>query len=265
MAVQPSGVDDPLKHLSADDYGLLATFLVLIRDNYRKADKASYFLERRAGVVNTCSMTNLRDVLSHLATFLDPKTPAYKRVAQLASAEEHLRRAILEPYEIGLATLTEKFTPDYNRYREELLPMKDSIDGFATAPNRVHVDSRLEEINGLALKGKQSKGRNMWDDEWEDGVSALAEAYDKLFALHAEIEEWLFKHKQHRESQRQTQIGNRGMTLTVRGIVLTVVFGVIALIVTFVAGAYFAPRPEKSHVPGVSIPAPKTSATPSSH
>ena len=37
-------------------------FLALVRDNYKKADKAAYFLERQAGVVNTCSMTNLRDV-----------------------------------------------------------------------------------------------------------------------------------------------------------------------------------------------------------
>jgi hypothetical protein len=54
--------EDPLGHLSSDERALVMAFLALVRDNYKKADKAAYFLERQAGVVNTCSMTNLRDV-----------------------------------------------------------------------------------------------------------------------------------------------------------------------------------------------------------
>ncbi len=240
MAVLPSpqGPYDPLAHLSPDNHELLVRFLVLVRDNYKKADKASYFLERRAGVVNTCSMTNLRDVLSHLATFLDPATPAHKREAQLASAEEHLRRAILEPYEIGLATLTEKFKLNYDTYRETLLPVKHSISGFDLAPNRVSVDSRLAEIDLLAMRGKQAKGRNIWDDEWEDGVAALAEAYDKLFALHAEIEDWLYKHNQHRDSKRHIKLGVWGIVWAIIGIAASIA-------AAFWAGAYFAPKPER--------------------
>jgi hypothetical protein len=234
MAVQPSP-QDPLAHLSLEERGLLVRFLILIRDNYKKADKASYFLERRAGVVNTCAMTNLRDVLSHLATFLDVATPAHKREAQLASAEEHLRRAILEPYEIGLATLTEKFTARYEEYRETLLPIKESVVGFASAPNRVRVDGRIEEINALALKGKLAKGRNVWDEEWEDGIAALADAYDRLFALHAEIEDWLFKHSQHRSSRIQIGLGRWGIFWTILALIL-------ALAATYLIGRYFAPR-----------------------
>jgi hypothetical protein len=236
MSVLPSpqGSQDPLAHLSPQEQNLLAGFLLLVRDNYKKADKASYFLERRAGVVNTCAMTNLRDVLSHLATFLDVTTPAHKREAQLASAEEHLRRAILEPYEIGLATLTEKFTSNYDRYRETLLPVKDVIVGFGGAPNRLLVDSRVEEVNALALKGKQAKGRNIWDDDWEDGVASFADAYEKLFALHAEIEDWLFKHNQYQSSKVQIKLGRWGIFWTLLAFLLT-------LIATYLVGRYFAP------------------------
>jgi hypothetical protein len=126
----PGSPQDPLSHLTPDERDLVLRFLALIRDSYKKAEKAAYFLERRAGVLNTCGMTNLRDVLSHLATLLDPATPARKRADQLASAEEHLRRAIIEPYEIGLASLTEKFTQDYETYRKDVLPVKDVLDGF---------------------------------------------------------------------------------------------------------------------------------------
>jgi hypothetical protein len=200
--------EDPLAHLSNEERALVMAFLALVRDNY----KAAYFLERQAGVVNTCSMTNLRDVLSHLATLLDPNTPPRKRASQLASAEEHLRRAILEPYEIGLANLTEKFEATYEIYRRKILARSLS-PGFAAAPNRVHVEGRLAEINLLALQGKQAKGRNMWDGEWEDGVAAFAESFNKLAALHSEIEDWVFK-------KRHIGLGRWGIAWTIVGLLL---------------------------------------------
>ncbi|HTS78571.1 MAG TPA: hypothetical protein VMG40_20340, partial [Bryobacteraceae bacterium] len=114
---------DPLDHLSPEEKEIFLRFLLLIRDNYRKADKAAHFLERRANIVNTSSMANLRDVLSHMATLLDPRTPPDRRRDQLASAEEHLRRAIIEPYEIGLGDLTQKWVPVYDSYRGTVLSL----------------------------------------------------------------------------------------------------------------------------------------------
>jgi hypothetical protein len=95
-----TGMEDPLASFEDVHRELICRFLSLVRDNYAKADKASYFLERRAGVSNACAITNLRDVLSHLATLLDPTTPPDKRADQLSNGEEHLRRAIIEPYEM---------------------------------------------------------------------------------------------------------------------------------------------------------------------
>jgi hypothetical protein len=148
-------------------------------------------------------MANLRDVLSHLATLLDPSTPADKRGDQLASAEEHLRRAIIEPYEIALGALNEKFIPTYDSYREKLIPIRGLTEGFRTAPARLDIENRLKDIDELAEKGKQAKARNRWDEEWEVGVAALIDAYNRQSDLHNEIEEWVFKHHQHLASQEQ--------------------------------------------------------------
>jgi hypothetical protein len=217
----PGSQQDPLGHLSSDERESFLRFLVLIRENYKKADKAAYFLERRAGVTNTCAITNLRDVLSHMATLLDPATPPSRRTEQIANAEEHLRRAILEPYEIGLGELTSKFLKVYEKYRERLLPVKEVVDGFDSAPNRVHVESRLAEIYELAETGKLAKGRNLWDDQWEEGVAALAEAYDKLSELHNEIDDWVLKHSQHSASGLQVLLGRWGIVLCIVGIVVS--------------------------------------------
>ena len=50
---------------------LTERFLLMIRDAYPKAELATCFLEERAGINNVPHMANVRDVLSHLATFLD--------------------------------------------------------------------------------------------------------------------------------------------------------------------------------------------------
>jgi len=72
-------------------------------------------------------ITNLRDVLSHLSTFLSPGKSSEQRQAQLNTAEEHLRRSIIEPYETALNELTAQFAELYERYRQAVLPGQKPI------------------------------------------------------------------------------------------------------------------------------------------
>jgi hypothetical protein len=214
---------DPLGHLTQEDRALLFRFLGLIRDNYKKADKSAHFLERKAGVTNTCGITNLRDVLSHFATLLDPHTPQAKRRDQIANAEEHLRRAIIEPYEIGLASLTDKFKPTYETYREKVIPIRNT-DGFRTAPGRSQIDGRLADIDESAEKGKSAKGKNLWDDDWEDGVAGLIDAFDQLTDLHNEIEDWIFKYRQDHQGHHSVRMHYIAIVV---GIVVSIVVGIV--------------------------------------
>ena len=229
--------EEPLSHMNEDERELLMRFLVLIRDNYRKADKATFFMERRAGVMNPCAIYNLRDVLSHFATFLDPKTPPEDRPDQLASAEEHLRRAIIEPYEIGLASLIERLEPLYQNYKARLVPVKDRHIALSTAPNQVQMDKALGEVNDLVQKGKNAKANNRWDAEWEAGVKALPEAYEMLASLHSEMEsKWYIFEQIERDSARDLERAkqNKKQTaLTVWGIVATILVGALAIAVTY--------------------------------
>jgi len=222
VSMSTPGQDGPLQHLSPEEKEIFFRFLILVRDNYRKADKAAHFLERRANVVNTASMANLRDVLSHMATLLDPRTPAARRSDQLASAEEHLRRAILEPYEIGLGDLTQRFGPIYDTYRGRVIALRET-EGFRTAPSRTEIENRLRDVDDLAERGKHAKGRNLWDEEWEDGVKALIEAFDQLSDLHREIEEWVFKSNQQQTSSHHTKLHRWGITWGIIGIVVGII------------------------------------------
>jgi hypothetical protein len=268
----PGKPGDPLDHLSREEADLFVRFLVLIRDNYKKADKAAHFLERKAGITNTCSMANLRDVLSHMATLLDPATPPEHRADQLASAEEHLRRAIIEPYEIALAALTEKFGPTYDGYREKLIPIRESTEGFRTSPNRHDIDNRLQEIDELAEKAKHAKGRNKWDAEWELGIISLIDAYRKLAELHAEIEEWIFRLNQHQAAQA-LNVASASLTTTAQhhtrlhkwGIAWTIAALIVGIAFGFVFARYAPslsmtqPQPTR---PAVHIDAPRGTTKP---
>lgn len=90
---------------------ILEKFLALVRDRYPLADKANYFLEtkeKQSGI--NIAITNQRDVLSHLVTLLTPGLSVDGQTAQLYTAEEHLRRAILESYETALNRRLDKLS-----------------------------------------------------------------------------------------------------------------------------------------------------------
>lgn len=177
------------------DRQLVEEFLTLIRDNYRQADQATAFLEHRARVSNVHAFTNVRDVLSHLCTMLDPATPAERKRDQLNNAEEHLRRAILEPYEVGFSKLTSDFIDVYAKYKQFVEPLIDVHVPLNSAPTIAMVDSRLREIHDLAKKGRSAKGRNLWTPEWETGVASFIEAYDKLSTMKSELEGYFYKYE----------------------------------------------------------------------
>jgi hypothetical protein len=207
------------------DRGLVEQFLVMVRDNYPKADRSSFFLEEVAGTSYTLSMANLRDVLSHLATLLAEDTPPEEWEAQLASAEEHFRRAIQEPYAIALGVLRERFNGVYSTY-QKILPHIRKMQGkglFQDAPTDRVIQGRLRAIAQLATAGRAAKRRNRIDPDWDHGVGEYAEAYDKLLALTQELSGHIHQH----EASREQHIGK---VWTIGGAIGTVALGALSIL-----------------------------------
>jgi hypothetical protein len=172
------------------DRNLVESFLYLIKENYKRADMATFFLEQRSGIVNIQGITNVRDVLSHLVTLLSPETPEDKRVEQLYNAEEHLRRAINEPYEIALNELLVRFSQLYKEYKAVTLPVKNDYAALATAPDSMQIDEIMTRVRVLSAKGRASKAKNLWTEEWEDGVISFTQAYTILSEVHQSVERY---------------------------------------------------------------------------
>jgi hypothetical protein len=205
------------------DRGLVERFLALIRDRFPVVDQSTFFLETREGVSNVAALANVRDLVSHLATLLSASTPPDKREAQLANAEEHLRRAATEAYEIALGRAFERFQSVHERYQRKGIGRKG---GHLNLPDPVSVNSRLTEIRELASAGRNAKTRNLWDPAWEEGVAQMVLAYDKLAHLSSDMEESIRSLellKAHDQRRWRAWI-------SLAGVVGTVLFGMLVIL-----------------------------------
>lgn len=214
----------PTDTICGVDRVLVERFLILIRDGFPLVDRATFFLETGEGVSNVAALANVRDVVSHLVTLLDPSTPPEERAAQLANAEEHLRRAATEAYEIALGRAFERFQSLHERYKGEGLGRKGSD---LNLPAVSSVNSRLAEIRELASAGRNAKTRNLRDPAWEHGIAQLMLAYDKLAQLSSELDYYV--HRVELLGALKNQ--QHWATLwTVLGICGTVLFGVLSIV-----------------------------------
>jgi hypothetical protein len=204
------------------DAELVERFLMLIRDHYGSAAKAMFVLERTSGAVSYAGLKNMNDVLSHLATFLDSSTPPDKLSGQLSSAEEHLRRAIIEPYEIALADAIVAFDKLHKRYKRDVLARKQLLAG--TVPDAERVNSTLAEISKLAAAGREAKANNLWDAKWEEGVLQFATALEKLKGLTSELEAGLVQASRLKYERQQKQ----QLILTVWSVIATILCGLLS-------------------------------------
>jgi len=241
---QSEGYTSPSELICGVERSLVEAFLTLIKDNYKKADKATFFLEQRTGIINLQGVTNVRDVLSHLATLLEPGLSRAQREEQIGKATEHLRRAAIDPYEIALSELLTRFAQLYENFKEQVVPAREEHVSLSSAPSPSVVEARLREIQSLSSDARRIKIHNIWDSEWEMGIARYIEAFDKLSALYSEIESYWYKYEQLerdigksnqlRALERKIEDTTRELTLQHRKAQrIAVVFGGVSLLLLF--------------------------------
>ena len=218
------------------DKRLLVSFLELIKDKYPLADKAHFFLQTRAELPNIHGVANLRDVLSHLTSLLDESEPPETKRAHLDNAAEHFRRAILEPYESAINRLANEFDNLYKRYRRFVLPVRGDYELLRDAPDEKTIEERVVEIKDLALRGREAKRLNVWNDKWEEGVTCFLNSYDDLRFLYSEIEHHLNNYRKLHKQKELLFYKNQSRRLKnyLIGSVGLIVVLVIVLVILFV-------------------------------
>jgi len=66
------------------------------------------------------------------------------------------------------------------------------------------VDARFREIGQFREKGRAAKARNIWDQEWEHGITALVEAFDNLEKLISELSDYCARYDQAKQGSKLT-------------------------------------------------------------
>lgn len=143
-----------------------------------------YIFRDKDGEKSTQSLSNLRDVIFHLATLIsvinDPaKTKAKNQ--QLGTIEEHLRRAIIEPYEHAANIRLGKLKELYENYLKIVCPI--SIKLNPRPIDKDEVKGRLEAAEELIRKGRDAKKENDWTQKWEEGCKAFVTAFKEADTL----------------------------------------------------------------------------------
>lgn len=158
-----------LDNLSPENKEILETVISLIKEKYPLLQRALIYCEEISGEKPTVAFNNIRDFLSHLRTVFSrwDATPEDKR-KQLAQAEEHLRRAIIEPYELASKVEIGKLEKTYERYIEAVPKLGHKMN--PTPPTIQEIQSRLNLIYELREKGREAKSENNWTQVWEEGI-----------------------------------------------------------------------------------------------
>lgn len=207
-------------------------FLLLIRDRYPLADKANYFLElnaRTSGI--NIAIANQRDFLSHLCTLLsNPELSEKEKLAQLNTAEEHLRRACMEPYAKAVSLILRDVFTLFGEYKKTVLPLKKVDSTFTSAPHVSKIEFKLKEINRLREKGREAKRRNIWDKEWEEGQKSFIEAYEESHQLLIMLEDYLIRAQNTKTHDKQITMSKKQKYLQWWAIIATIIGVILSLI-----------------------------------
>lgn len=152
--------------------------LFLIQDKFPSFNAATYFLEHNLGIENDIGFTNLRDFLSHILLIVSKKEADelfYEN--QLALAEEHIRRAIVEPFELA-ATMKIDSARDAYEFYQLNISNQYNFEPSEIEKNNTYFNQQFARIYDLMRTGREKKTTNVWDSDWEEGIKIFVEAYE---------------------------------------------------------------------------------------
>lgn len=210
-------MSDESSPLYGIDRDIFDKFIDLLMNKFRLVDEANYLLEHYDGISGAnVAITNQRDVISHFITLLKSENPSREeQIKQLAGAEEHIRRAIVEIHTIRIDHISKAVFTLREKYIETVLPMK-SHRMILKHMELTQINTRLKSISELRNSGRVAKRINDWNKDFEDGIKALCEAHAKLKLLEEEMQ-------MHISSAQQIIIEQKNKNRYVIGVALAIV------------------------------------------
>ncbi len=215
--------DDKIRGVERE---IIERILAMLQDKYPAFDGGTYYLAMKFGIENVIGFHNLRDMITHIKTAIVDVNTLREREDQLLLAEEHLRRALVEPYELAAAEMFKKASDLYREYLDLILIAKKEDINFIKGPSQEVIEQLLKrEVPGLMAQGREKKAVNLWDTTWEDGV--------KAFELAAERSLYAYEHMQKDVEVLKTRnLYWKNRVYFIWGLTATALFGIAGIIIT---------------------------------
>ena len=77
---------------------------------------------------------------------------------------------------------------------------------FQSAPSLSQLHTRLKAIREMRMSARGSKTENAWDASWENGLKLFVSAFENARQLLHDIDEWIGRAEQHKESRKTTRL-----------------------------------------------------------
>lgn len=228
------------------DRDLVEQVMGIFRDVYHLATQANVLLEFETGTSGiNVAITNQRDAITHLVTLLrvaDEGRDA--QVKQVANLEEHLRRAIIEPYELAIALARKRVKDSLPAYKKDVLESAIRKAIVPSPPTLDQITVRYEAIDKKRTSARLGKFENRHNETWLQAAETYIRTFEDTKKLAAELEGFV--------------VQARGLKASRRSTVTTWLVGVIGILAGAGIGWYFWKLPTASPVrPPSAVSAPK--------
>ncbi len=199
-------------------FEVLSTRILTVMEAHRYA-------EEHARIYNRIGRNNLTEALSHLARLAEsaPDLSNEEQRDQLTNFEDHLRRTMMESFEVVAKARLGKLKKDgiWDRYYANAARLVDhgKLPSVASAEE---IEELEREVRFWMEEGRTRKTAHKWSD-WIYGAECLRTASDKADELSRKLREAVGAAEDYRRNRMGIIIGAIGGLVGIAGIVIALV------------------------------------------
>jgi hypothetical protein len=186
--------------------------------------EAHRYAEEHARMYNRIGRNNLTEALSHLARLAEsaPDISKDEQRDQLTNFEDHLRRTMMESFEVVAKARLGKLKKDgiWDRYYANAARLVDhgKLPAVASAEE---IEELEREVRFWMEEGRTRKTAHSWDD-WTYGAECLRTASDKADELSRKLREAVGAGEDYRRGRLGILVGAIGAIVGIAGVAIAI-------------------------------------------
>jgi len=175
----------PHKQLEEINRVVMQGLVDLLFFKYHKARESIISYESNVSKMPAYAFTELRDFIDHMYLALS-QDQQDQIPHHLEQAEEHLRRAVAEPYQGVVQDEVREIGNLFNTYNKYWFKKMPFLEAKTLSYDEYYSSKR--EIHDLLERGRRLKSCNIWSDEFDEAIEdCFLPAYQKCISLKQKI------------------------------------------------------------------------------